>query len=90
MDMTCLCHKLPRGKLCVSCWAAVGYPGAINGDTGERNWTPFADAPPRVLPPPKPNCSVPTCERIAAARGLCYMHLESQRVRAIREAIRTA
>jgi len=67
-------------------WRAAGYPGAVNGNTGLRNPSPAR----RVVPPPKPSCSVPTCERKAwdEHRGLCYLHYESRRVREARERAR--
>jgi len=50
-------------------WRAAGYPGAVNGNTGLRKPKPAR----RVVPPPKPSCSVPTCERNAwdEHRGCC-------------------
>lgn len=62
-------------------WADAGYPGAVNGDTGERKQD---DRPPLSwmrYPKIKSQCLVRNCERIEERRGLCYLHVRSARQR---------
>ncbi len=54
---------------CVSCRVKRG---------DYRDWQ--VGLPPARIPPPKASCSVADCDKIAASRGLCYLHYERRRV----------
>ncbi len=76
MSLSCFCHLVPEGKRCLNCFVNWLNAGAIRKPA------------PRVLPPPKASCSVPSCERIAVVKTLCYSHYDAARARAVRDAIR--